>query len=408
MRSTRSQGISRRHGRKGSPVKTASTLLALLITGLSFGCGPSAKPAETPETDESKPTPEAWQGMLKTYGQQLTLCEKSAADTEVKLNEFLDKISGTGKDAMGQPLKPMSEVAAKLAEEKVTVTLENKGTPENPLFFVKDSFMEEGQKLAGAPPAKMQAFAKRAGVINPLTSALRDQVSASNAAIMTSWMGGANCTQYAQAFGTTLGAIKNGGHEPTPEVFELYAKFLKANLRNQTATSVTVGSVAVLIATLKSGKASDGKAIDGIVKAARETVAKPVDVTPQQAKQAYELAGADLTNACISTLEEQKKKHPEWKIGDPKDSCTGDGLKRNKPKAAPGGEEGGGLFDTILAIVPGGSMAKAAVEGVKALADGDAAGALRSAAAMVPPGTPMAAALQQAMPIVDAVAPKKG
>ncbi len=390
-------------------MKLKSTLLALLVTGLSFGCGGgAAKPAEDANAaDEGKPTPEAWKGLITTYTQQLTLCEKNATDTEAKLNEFLDKISGTGKDAMGQPLKPMSEVAAKLAAEKVIVTLENKGTPENPLFFVKDSFMEEGQKLAGAPPAKMQAFAKRAAVINPLTSALRDQVSASNAAIMTSWQGGVNCTASAQGFGRTLGAIKNGGNEPTPEVFELYAKYLKANLRNQTATSVTVGSVAVLIATLQSGKATDGKAIDGIVKAARETVAKPVDVTPEQAKQAYELAGAEVTNACISTLEEQKKKHPEWKIGDPKDSCTGDGLKRGKPQAAAGGDEGGGLFDSILAIVPGGSMAKAAVEGVKALAAGDAAGALRSAAAMVPPGTPMAAALQQAMPIVDAVT-KKG
>lgn len=381
-------------------MKLRSPLLALLVTGLSFGCGGGAKPAETAEVDESKPSPEAWEGMMKTYSQQLELCEKATTDTEAKLTIFLDKVQGKANDAMGKPLAPMSEVAAKLAQEKVVVTLENRATPEYPMFFVKDSFMDEGAKLAGQPPAKMQAYAKRSMVINPLTSALRDQVAAANTALGTSLTNSGSCTQYAKAFGTQLGAIKNGGHEPTPEVFDLYAKYLKANLRNQNAASTTIGSIAILQLAIKGsgGKPGDSKSIDAVANAARETIATPVNVTPEQAKKAYEVAAAELTGGCEKALEDYAKKHPEAKV-DPKGSCSGEGLKSKRPKPAKGEDEGGGLFDTILSIVPGGSMAKAAITGVKALADGDPATALRAAAAMVPPGTPLGMALQTAMPL---------
>jgi hypothetical protein len=383
---------------KRTAMKTWSSLLATLALAVAAAaCGGPSTTAETPAKEEGKASPEAIAAMTKTYETNLAQCEAGTKQAEAKLVEFLDKVQGKANDAMGKPLPPISEVAAGLAKEKVIVTLENKGTPETPLFMVKDSFMEEGQKLAGAPPAKMQAFAKRAQVVQPLTTALRDQVNASNAALTTALTQSLpQCLSYSKAFTNTLAAMKNGGEEPTPEVFALYGKYLEANVRSQTVMSTTLATMAVLRAAVK-GK--DAKALDAIVDGARKTLAEPVKVTPEQAKQTYEVAAAELTGGCEKALADYAAKHPEAKI-DPKSSCSGEGLK---PKGAPKGdkaEEGGGLFDTILALVPGGQAIKAAAVGAKAIADGDAAGALRSAASMVPPGTPLATALSTAMPLV--------
>jgi hypothetical protein len=289
---------------------------------------------------------------------------------------------------MGQPMKPMADVVAKLKEEKITVTIENKGTPEHPILMVQDSFMAEGQKLAGQPPAKMQAYAKRAQVINPLTSALRDQVSASNGAFMTAFMSLNACTMNAKGFTGQLAGLKNGGHEATPEIYGLYGKTLEANLRSQTVLASATALVSLLQSSL--GGKGDTKAIATVAAGARKSLETPVSITPDQAKQTYEFAAAELTQGCEENIKAYYAKHPELGPADVS-SCSGEGLKGKPRKKAD--EGGGGFFDTLLTIVPNGQMIKAAVAGVEAMSKGDYAGALKGAAALVPAGSPLGQAL---------------
>jgi hypothetical protein len=231
-------------------------LLALPVALLVVACGAHEPPPSpvAPRPDPGKSSAEARAALIKTYDQQLQLCEKQTADMDQKLAAAIDAIAGGKPDAAGKPAPTLAQAVGALHKAKVTVTLDVLGSPEMPALLVKDSLMDEGQKLQGAPPSKLQAYAKRMSAVQPQLNTLRAATTAVNATLGASFGAAVQCNMYAKAFTTQLGAMANGGDEPTSELLQEYAKFLQANARSKAVAGASIA----MLATLQAGFA--GKA----------------------------------------------------------------------------------------------------------------------------------------------------
>jgi hypothetical protein len=370
--------------------RVAVVLFAALLASCAgaAGAGPSS---HGPASEPGKPTSEALAAFNKTMRTNLEQCEQKTTEMDKKLTEALDKLES-------KPGQSMSEIVAKLKEQKVTVALQVLGSPEMPVLMLKDSLMEEGQKLAGQPPAKLQAFAKRSAAAQPSLTVLRDQVMAINATIGAGFGSTISCSGYAKGFSTTLGALENGGNEPTPEVFETFAKFLQANEKSKTAVAGSVALLGVMQAAL-AGK--DAKAIGLLVEGVRKSKESPEKVTAEVAKKTYKAAGAALVDACREQQEKVYRDHPEIKRP-AVDPCSKEGSRvrgspsEEKARAAAAAEsaEDGAADESIKRLVPRDSPLSDATDALQAVQKGDVLGALKGVAGLVGRATPLGGALK--------------
>ncbi len=364
---------------------SAKALGATLILSLS-ACLPPPGPKQPAgsQQDPGKTTPEARAALMKTYETNLVQCKAKTDDMEKKLGEAVDKLSGQGKSAMGQPLLPLGDAIQRLRKEKITLTIDVLGSPEMPMLMVKDSLMEEGAKMQGQPPAKLQAFAKRMQAVGPVTASVRDQIAGVNTALGAGFGAAASCNQYAVAFTTTLGALSNGGEEPTPEMFDLYAKYLQANARSKSVVAASIALVGVVQAGL-AGK--DPKSVDTLLDGVRALKGTEETVTTDKAKEAYKAAGQALVDACREQQEKAYKDHPEMKRPDV-DPCSKEG---SRVRGAPGSEHaagGGDLEDGVRRLIPSNSPLGDAADALQAIKKGDFLGALKGCGKLAGKVTP--------------------
>lgn len=367
---------------------TGSGLAFLLVAS---ACIPPQGGAQEPTTKKQEPgksSPEARAAMMKTYETNLAQCKQKTDEMEGKLGEAIDKLSGTGKSAMGQPLIPLGDAVQKLRKEKVTLTIDVLGSPEMPMLMVKDSLMEEGAKMQGQPPAKMQAFAKRMQAVGPVTGSVRDQIMGVNAALGSGFGAAVSCNQYAMAFTNTLGAMSNGGEEPTDEMFALYAKYLQANARSKTVVAASIALVGVVQAGL-AGK--DPKSVDTLLDGVKKLKGSEETVSNDKAKEAYKAAGQALVDACREQQEKAYKDHPEMKRP-AVDPCSKEGSRmRGSPseeKAAAGGAGGGQLDENVRRMLPSNSPLGDAADALQAIKKGDFLGALKGCGKLAGKVTP--------------------
>lgn len=357
-----------------------------MFSGLSAGDGGSSKTKSEP----GKSTPEARAGMMKVYETNLEQCNAKTAEMEKKLAEAIEKLSGSGKSMTGQPLTPLGESVVKLRKEKVTLTIDVMGSPEAPMLMVKDSLMEEGQKMQGQPPAKMQAYAKRMQALTPLTGSVRDQIMGVNAALGSGFGAAMSCNQYAMAFTTTLGAMSNGGEEPTDEMFALYAKYLQANARSKSVVAASIALVSVVQAGL-AGK--DVKGVETLLDGVKKMKDATETVSNDQAKQAYKAAGQALVDACREQQEKVYRDRPELQRP-AVDPCSKEGSRmRGSPseeraRAAEKGGGGGDVDPSLRRLIPSNSPLGDAADALAAIKKGDFLGALKGAAKLAGNVTP--------------------
>ncbi|MBI5533276.1 MAG: hypothetical protein HY898_11205 [Deltaproteobacteria bacterium] len=363
----------------------AAVILGAAVLSSCLPPGGAGQQSQTPKTEPGKPTPEALKAFNKTMEMNLKQCEDKTAEMDKKLTEALDKLKS-------KPGQSMSEIVAKLKEQKVTVTLQVLGSPEMPTLMLKDSLMEEGQKLAGQPPAKMQAFAKRSAAAQPLLTVLRDQVMGINGAIGAGFGSAISCSGYAKGFSTTLGALENGGNEPTPEIFDTFAKFLQANEQSKAAVAGSVALLSVMQAAL-AGK--DTKAIDMLIDGIRDAQKNPEKITTEVAKKTYKAAGQALVDACREQQEKVYKEHPEIKRP-AVDPCSKEGSRvrgspsEEKARAEAAGQGGGeGTDEAIKRLVPKDSPLSDVTDALAAVQKGDVLGALKGVAGLVGRATPL-------------------
>lgn len=379
--------------------------LTLTVTACGGAPRPGAAPAASAQPVMGKSTPEARAAFVRTVEQSLGQCETRTQETDKKLAEVVEKLSGGKPDAMGKPMPALAEVIRQLGKEKVTVTLEMLGSPQAPTLMVKDSFMEEGQKLAGAKPKVMQAYAKRAMVITPLTTALRDQVFSVNQALGTSMSSTQACAQMGQALPMTLGAWENGGEEVPPEVFAVYAKFLQANARN---TATAAASVALIGVTQAGFAGKDPKAMDLLLEGIKQVKDNPEKVTEEQARAVYKAAGQSLIDMCQANLDKYYAEHPEAKKPEGPSPCSKEGLAADREKwnRGPGQPEAaGGTVKTGIDVIDATVARLAKVEGaiqdatnaIEALKKGDYMAGLKGALKMVGSNVPFGGVLQNVL-----------
>ena len=369
----------------------AAVLLISTGCGMLGGAPPATDPGK-PKNEPGKSTPESRAGMMKVYENNLTQCNAKTDEMDKKLAEAIEKLAGGGKSMMGQPLVPLGESVPKLRKEKITVTVDVLGSPEMPMLMVKDSLMEEGAKLQGQPPAKMQAFAKRMTALSPLTNGIRDQIMGVNAALGSGFGAAISCNMYAMAFTNTLGAMSNGGEEPTDEMFALYAKYLQANARSKSVVAASIALVAVVQAGL-AGK--DVKGVDTLLDGVKKMKDAPETVSDEQAKQAYKAAGQALVDGCREQMEKAYKDHPEMKRP-AVDPCSKEGSRvrgspsEEKARAAEQAGAGGGdaVDESIRRLVPSNSPLGDAADALLAIKKGDFLGALKGAAKLAGKVTP--------------------
>lgn len=378
-------------------IRVLEIVSIVCLASMASGCGPAPQPKDTTAANKPEPgkaTPEAMAAFNKTMQGNLQQCEQKTDETEKKLAEALDKLAGGKPDMTGKPMPKLSEVVAKLAKEKVTVTLKNVGSPEMPTLLVEDSFSQEGQKLAGAPQAKMMAYAKRAQVIQPLLTALRDQVNGINGAMGTSFQSTMACSQYAKAFATGLGALDNGDNEPTPEVFDTFSKLLQANEKSKV---VVAGTVALLGVVQAGFAGKDTKAIDMLLDGIRQSKESPEKISPEIAKKTYKAAGQALVDACREQQEKAYKDHPELKRP-AVDPCSKEGSRmrgspaEEKARAQARGESGGDnelVDEGIKRLIPKDSPLGDVAGALQAAQKGDVLGALNGVANLIGRATPL-------------------
>jgi hypothetical protein len=352
----------------------------------------AAQPQTTSGSEESAKRDQESQAVLtKVMQQNLDQCGKQVEDAEKALSEALDKAGGGKPDpATGKPAPTLGDAVAKLRKEKVTITIQNVGTPENPILMVKDSLLEQGQKIAAAPRAEQMAFAKKMMAAQPFLTPVRDDVNAVNGAIGKSLMSTLSCQGYAKALTGQLGAMQNGGVEPTPELFGVYGKYLAASARSEAVIASSMGLVSAMQAGL-AGK--DPKAIDKLTVALKDATGKPIEVTEEQARAAYKLAGQGFVDACQKQYDEYIASHPQAKTGGPS-PCSAEGSKaKGPPPAEASYDPNDPQADLLHHLVPSDGPIAAAGEGLSALSKGDYAGAFKSALKLVPKGSPVGAAL---------------
>ena len=393
--------------------KLRLALTVVVLGAAGTACGPKTSSSGTSGPSKQpvmgKVTPEAWAGVKKRVEADLEQCEAKTTDADKKLGEVNAKFSGKANDAMGKPLPHVNEVVAILKKEKVTVTIQDMGGPGMPQLMVKDSFMAEGQKLAGAKPAAIQAFAKRAQVINPALGALRDDVMSVNAAVQAGMMSTQTCSTSAKGFSTMLGAIDNGGETPPDDLFEVYAKLLQANARSEATVAAGIAVVVVTQATI-DGK--NPKAVDTLLAGVQQLKDNPEKVTPETARKVYKAAGQGLIDACQAQLDKYYADHPEAKKPEGPSPCSKEGLAKDKEKwnkgpgadkgegGSSGGGGGGDLADeAINRLVPKDGIVGDTVDALTALKNGDVGGALKGALKIVGANVPFGGVITSVLSI---------
>jgi hypothetical protein len=222
--------------------------------------------------------------------------------------------------------------------------------------------------------------------LNPL----REQVSAVNGAIGKSFQSTFSCGAYAKALTGQLGAMQNGGQEPSSELFGVYAKFLQADARSEAVVASSMG----LVSAMQGGLAGkDPKAIDKLVTALKDAGLHPAEVTEDDARKAYAIAASGLVDACQKQMDDYYAKHPGAK-GDGPSPCSPEGSKaKGAPPPDPSTMVDGAKGDFLNHLVPSDGPMAAAADGLAALSKGDYMGALKGALKIVPKGTPVGAAL---------------
>lgn len=390
------------------PFRPSRSLAVWALATTLSACGgapraPAAGASNTPIMGKS--TPEARAAFVRTVEQSLGQCESRTKETDAKLAEVVEKLAGGKPDALGKPMPALAEVVRLLAKEKVTVQLQILGSPEAPTLMVKDSFMEEGQKLAGANQKTLQAFAKRSMSIQPLTTALRDQVFSVNAALGTSLTSQGACVGMGRALPMTLGAWENGGEEVPPEVFAVYAKFLQANARNQ---AVVAASVALVGVTQAGFAGKDPKAIEVLLEGIKAVKDTPETVTEAQARAVYKAAGQSLIDMCQANLDKYYAEHPEAKKPDGPSPCSKEGLAADREKWNRGPNAGSesllpgktgidALDETVSRLVAAEGALRDASTAVDALRNGDYVGGLKGALKLVGKNVPFGHVLQSVL-----------
>lgn len=367
-----------------------ATAALVLLANACIPMQPGGASSPSPRSEPGKASSESLNKLASIVDQNVKQCTARTDETDKKLAEALDKLPGGKPGMMGKPTLPLAEVVAKLHAQKVTVTLDIVGSPEMPMLMLKDSFTDEGQKLAGAPPAKLQAFAKRSQVVQPLLMTLRDDINAVNATIQASFGSTIQCNQFAQGLTTQLGALSNGDNEPTPELFQSYATMLQANAHSKT---VVAGSIA-LVAVMQAGFAGkDTKAIDQLLDGVKKIKDNPETVTEDQARKAYKAAGESLFDQCHEAQEKAYRDHPELKRP-AVDPCSKEGSRvrgspseeRARAEAAGGGDA---TDEAIQRLVPRDTPLADATDALAAAKKGDFLGALKGAAKLVGRFTPL-------------------
>jgi hypothetical protein len=388
------------------PRPRALSALALPLALALGGCGGAPQPAPAPaQPIMGKSTPEARAAFVRTVEQSLAQCDARTQETNTKLAEVVDKLAGGKPDMAGKPTPPLPEVIRLLAKEKVTVELKILGTAEAPMLMLEDSFMKEGQKLAGAKPKEMQAFAKRAQVVTPLTTTLRDQIFSVNAALGTSLQSQGACVGMGRALPMSLGAWENGGEEVPPEVFAAYAKFLQANARNQ---AVVAASVALVGVTQAGFAGKDPKAIEVLLEGIKVVKDNPEQISEAQARAVYKAAGQSLIDMCQANLDKYYAEHPEAKKPDGPSPCSKEGLAADREKwnRGPGAPEsdasapktGIGVIDeTVERLVRVEGALKDASAAIDSLKNGDYVGGLKGALKLVGKNVPFGNVLQSVL-----------
>jgi hypothetical protein len=375
---------------------------------------PQPAAGESKQKVMGSPSPEAWERVKKQAQTQLDQCGTKTTAADAKLDAVIASFSGKGNDAMGQPVMPAQAALVALQKAKVTVSIDNVGSEMMPTLLVKDSLMDEGRTLAGAPPAKMMAFAKKSQAAQPALNALRADVQAVNQALSASFDASTTCTQGATAYSTMLGAIENGGDSPPDDVFDVYAKLLQANARSQAVAAAGIALLGATQATLAGNAKGDaakalGQILDGVValKSNAETV------STDQARKVYKAAGQSLIDACQAQLDKYYSEHPDAKKPDGPSPCSKEGLAKDKEKwnrgpghgpssddaSASSGGGGGGGDDDVTHLLPKDSLPGQAAAAFGALKKGDYVGAFKGALKMVGKNVPFGGVISSVLSI---------
>ena len=246
--------------------RTTLCLFTFALLGSTVGCQalmarPGAQPRSDYAQEKHERSQKAQAALADNSEKELARCQEATQTTNDKLAEALKKVRGGADGPMG-PMPSMVDAVKALKKEKVSVTIKVLGSPQSPTLMLEDSFTKEGQKLAGAPQAKLMAYAKRSQKVQPLLTALRDQINAVNATIGASFQSTSSCTLQAKGLTQTLAGMENGDEKPTDDLFTVYGKFLAASQRSQTAAASSIALVGVLQAAF-AGK--DTNAIDTLV-----------------------------------------------------------------------------------------------------------------------------------------------
>lgn len=359
------------------------------------GATPSSRPS-------TKTSAESWAALKKRAETDLEQCEKKTVEANTKLAEVVAKFEGKGNDAMGKPLPHINTVVAKLAKEKVSFSIEDKGAPTRPMLFLKDSLMDEGMKIQGAPQAKMMAFAKRSQAVQPSVNALRDQVMSVNAAVGVAAESMMSCSLAAKGYSTTLGAMENGGEQAPEDVFAVYAKLLQANKRSE---AVIAASVALLAAAQAGAAGKNPKATDVLLDGVKSLKDNPETVTPELAKQVYKAAGQALVDGCQANLDKYYADHPEAKKPAGPSPCSKEGLAADREKRAAGpgaatnggGAKGGDIDEAVRRLLPKDTPLGDAADAFLALKKGDYVGGLKSSLKLVGKNMPFGGAVSSVL-----------
>jgi hypothetical protein len=369
---------------------TALGVVSLVGCGMLPGLpGAQAPRAAQPATDTSH-NDEAQSALAKVQQQNLDQCVKQTTATETALGVALDKAAGGEPDAVGKPTPALSAAVAKLAKMKITLTVQNVATPQNPILMVKDSLQAQGPAVAAGSTADKMAFAKKMMAAQPLLNVVRDDVAAVNTAFGKGLPAASQCTAYSKGFTTQLGAMHNGGVEPSDDLFDIYAKYLQASARSE----AVLASAVALVSAAEAGVAGkDPKAIDQLVKALKDASTQHQDVTTDQARQAYKVAAQDLVDACQKQYDAALAKSGQAASGPSPCSPEGSQVKAGPGSDDPSALDGDAASDLIHKLVPNDARINAAIDGVSALAKGDFMGALKSASKLVPKGSPVGMAL---------------
>ncbi|MCB9578178.1 MAG: hypothetical protein H6717_14230 [Polyangiaceae bacterium] len=367
--------------------RTTLCLFTFALLGSTVGCQalmarPGAQPRSDYAQEKHERSQKAQAALADNSEKELARCQEATQTTNDKLAEALKKVRGGADGPMG-PMPSMVDAVKALKKEKVSVTIKVLGSPQSPTLMLEDSFTKEGQKLAGAPQAKLMAYAKRSQKVQPLLTALRDQINAVNATIGASFQSTSSCTLQAKGLTQTLAGMENGDEKPTDDLFTVYGKFLAASQRSQTAAASSIALVGVLQAAF-AGK--DTNAIDTLVTGVQKASDENIEIGPEKAKEVYLLAAKDLRDACQKQLDTYYAEHPEAKPGSGPSPCSKEGSQDKGPPPAPGSEE-------YAALIPGDGPIAAAANSVDALSKGDYLGAMKSAAGLVPGGSALAGAL---------------